>query len=69
MDHFVVCVSCLSCFLVYSLYPCGHLMVEDGPLGSHVCDVLLCFVTFPCGDLCQVWCLIVSISDLCLLLG
>ena len=24
------------------------------------------FVTFPCGVLCQVWCLIISIPDLCL---
>ena len=37
------------------------------PLGSFVCDVLLCFVTFPCGVLGHVWYLIVSISDLCLL--
>ena len=27
----------------------------------------MCFVTFPCGVLSQVWCLIVSIPDLCLL--
>ena len=32
-----------------------------------MCDVLLCFVTFPCGGLGQVWCLIVKIPDLCLL--
>ena len=30
-----------------------------------VCDVLLCFVTFQCGILGQVWYLIVSIPDLC----
>ena len=30
--------------------------------------VLLCFVTFPFGVLGQVWCLIVSIPDLCLFL-
>ena len=32
-----------------------------------MCDLLLCFVTFPCGVLGQVWLLIVSIPDLCLL--
>ena len=40
------------------------------PLGSVVCDVFLCFCHFPtprCGVLCQVWNLIVSISDLCLI--
>ena len=30
-----------------------------------VCDVFLCFVTFPCVVLGQVWYLIVSIPDLC----
>ena len=28
-------------------------------------DFILCFVTFPCGILGQVWYLIVSIPDLC----
>ena len=32
-----------------------------------VCDVFLCFVTFPCGILGRVWYLIVAIPDLCLL--
>ena len=58
---------CLSCLHVCSLQPCGHLLGKGLPLGSHVCDVLLCFVTFPYGILGQVWCLIVSILDLCLL--
>ena len=35
--------------------------------GSPVCDVLLCFVTFPCSVLGQVWYLIVSIPDICYL--
>ena len=35
-------------------------------LGSLVCDMVLCFVTFPYGGLGQVWYLIVSIPDLCL---
>ena len=34
-------------------------------LESDFCDVLLCFVTFPCGILGQVWYLIVLIPDLC----
>ena len=29
--------------------------------------VFLCFVTFPYGVLCQMWCLIVSIPGICLL--
>ena len=33
-----------------------------------MCDVLSCFVTFPCGALGQVWYLIISIPDLCTLI-
>ena len=51
----------------HSLQPCGHLLGKDKHLGFLVCDVLLCFVTFPCGVLGQVWYLIVPIPDLCLL--
>ena len=32
-----------------------------------MCDALLCFVTFPSNILGQVWYLIVSILDICLL--
>ena len=66
---FATYVSCLylPCFLVCSLQPCGHLLGKGKPLGSLVCDVLLYFVTFPCGVLGLVWHLIVSIPDLCLL--
>ena len=35
--------------------------------GSIVCDVFLCFVTFPYGALGSVWYLIVLIPALCLL--
>ena len=35
---FVIYVSCLSCFLVCSLQPCGHLLRKGLPLGSFVCD-------------------------------
>ena len=42
--------------------------LEKGrPLGSFVFAVFLCFVTFPNGVLGQVWHLIISISDLCIL--
>ena len=61
-------VLCLSCFLVCSLQPCGHLLGKDWPLGSVVPGVFLCvFFTFLCGVLGQVWYFIVSIPDLCLL--
>ena len=61
---FVICGSCLSLryYLVCSLQPCGHLLGKDWPLGS-----LVCFVTFPYGVLGQVWYLIASSPDLCLL--
>ena len=67
----VICASCLSlsyCF-VCCLQPCGHLLGKRLPLGSLVCDGLkfLCFVTFLYGVHDQVWYLIVSIPDRCLL--
>ena len=64
---FVIYVLCMSCFLVCSMQHCGHLLGKGWPLGFLVCSVLLCFVTFPCGIVGLVWCLIVSISDICLL--
>ena len=64
---FVIYVSCLSCFLVTSLQPCGHLLGKGLSLGSLVCDVYCDFVTFSCGVLGQVWYLIVLIPDRCLL--
>ena len=41
--------SCLFllCYLVCSLQPCGHCWERTG-LGSLVCFVFLCFVTFQC---------------------
>ena len=66
MDHFVIYVLCLSCFLVCSLHPFGHLLGKCLPLDSLVCDVFLCFVIFTCSVLGQVWYLIISIPDLCL---
>ena len=47
--------------------PCGRLLGKGQPLCSLVCDVFCVFVTFPCVALGQVWHLIVSIPDLCLL--
>ena len=40
---------------------------ERADLLALVCDVKLCFVTYPCGILGQVWYLIVLIPDLCCL--
>ena len=57
----VIFVLCLSCFRICSLLH-GHLLGKGLAL---VCDVWLCFVTFPCGILGQVWYLIVLIPDLC----
>ena len=45
MDHF--CYLCfMFCLLVCSFQPCGHLLGKGWPLGSLVCDVLLCFYHF-----------------------
>ena len=54
-------------YLVCFLQPCGHMMGKGWPLGSLECDVCLCFVTFSYCVLGQVWFLIVSIPDLCLI--
>ena len=67
-----VCIDYYLCFVFVmlsclSLQPCGHLLGKGWPLGSLVCDVLCVFVTFLCDILGQVWYLIVSIPDLCLL--
>ena len=56
---------CLSNYLF--LAALDHLLGKGLPLGSFVCDVFLCFVTFPYGVLGQVWYLIVLIPNLCLL--
>ena len=44
------------------------LPLNGRPLGSLVCDVSVCFVTFRYGVSGQVWYLVVSIPYLCLLL-
>ena len=53
-------LSCLFNAAVWS--PAGKGLT----LGFLVCDVLLCFVTFSCGVMDQVWFLFVLIPDLCL---
>ena len=59
---FMSCVchafASVHCYLVVTCW-------ERADILALVCDVLLCFVTFPCGILSQVWNLIVLISDLC----
>ena len=55
-------VMSVHCSLVVTV-----LLGNDSPLGSLVCGVFLCFVTFPWGVLGQVRYLIVTITYLCLL--
>ena len=59
---FRVCLVFLSvrCNLVITCWEMADLL-------ALVCDVYCVLVTLPCGVLGQVWCIIVSISDLCLL--
>ena len=66
MDLFYF-VFVLPYCLVCVLQPYGHLPRKGCSLGSPICDVFLCFVTFPYGVLDQLWYLIISIPDLCLL--
>ena len=60
-------VLCLLCFVRVCLYVlCGHLLGKGWPLGSRLwCLLWVCH--FPIGILGQVWYLIVSIPDLCIL--
>ena len=45
--------------------PCGHLLGKGWPPWLLLVMLILFFVTFPCGILCQVWYLVVSFPDLC----
>ena len=64
----IIYVLCLSCFLVCSLQPCVHLLDKGYNLLVLFYVMFSCvFATFSCGALGQVWYLIVSIPDLCLL--
>ena len=62
MDHF-----CYLCF-VFVLLSCLFIAAWERVNLMAVLYVMfsLCFVTFPCGVLGQVWYLIVLIPDLCL---
>ena len=68
---FIICVSCLT--LVNVILSCLFLAALWSPAGKGLTSWLLyvmfssVFVTFPYGVLGQVWYLIVSIPDLCLL--
>ena len=49
---------CYLCFVSVmlsfcSLQPCGHLLRKGLPLDSIVCDIFLCYFTFPFGALGQ----------------
>ena len=57
-----LCLVFLMLSRVCSLLPCGHLLGKDLAL---VDDSFCIFVTFPCGTLSQLWCLIVSFPGLC----
>ena len=59
MDH--LCYLCLVFIMLWRLF-IAALWLAD--LLALVCDVLLCFVTFPCDILGQEWYLVVSIPDL-----
>ena len=61
-----LCFLCFSYFCGCSLLPCGHLL-GGADLLALAGDVYCIFVTFPCGILGQVWYLIASFPDLCLL--
>ena len=66
MDHFRLFVSCVfsfasvHCCLVVTYWERAYLLALVG-------DVYCIFDTFPCGIRGQVWYLIVSFLDLCLL--
>ena len=59
---FCVCHAFLSvhCSLVVTCWERANFL-------ALMCDIFCIFVTFPCGVLDQVWYLLVSIPDLCLL--
>ena len=64
VDNFLIYVSCLSCFLVCSLYPCGHLLGKGYLLALLYVMFSCVFDTFPCGVLGQVYFLSLRISAL-----
>ena len=70
----LLCFLCFFC-LAFVMLLCASVYIclvvtcwERADLLALVCGVLLCVYHFPIGILGQVWCLIVSIPDLCTLL-
>ena len=61
MEH--LCYLCLVFFTLSHLFIAALRSPAD--LLVLVCDVQLCYVTFPCCILDQVWYMVVSIPDLC----
>ena len=54
-------------YFVFSLQPYGYQLGRTGLLARLYVKFSCVFVSFPCGVLSQVWCLIVLIPDLCIL--
>ena len=54
-------------YFVFSLQPYSHQLGRTSFLARLYVRFSCVFVSFPCGVLCQVWCLIVLIPDLCIL--
>ena len=54
-------------YFVFSLQPYSHQLGRTGLLARLYVKFSCVFVSFPCGVLGQVWCLIVLIPDLCIL--
>ena len=67
MDH--LCYLCFVCVMFLRLFIAALWAPAVKRLASWLSFVMFncVFVTFPCGILGQVWCLIVSIPDLCCL--
>ena len=64
MDH--LCFLCLVFVMLSRLFiACVWSPAWKGLASWLPFDVALCFATFPCGILGQVWYLIVSIPELC----
>ena len=67
MDLSVVCVSCLHDFLSIHCSLVVNCWESDNLLALLYVTFSCVIATFPCGVLGQVWYLIVSIPNLCLL--
>ena len=68
MDHFckIMFLVCFVCLSVHSSLVVTYWEMADFLALLYVKFYCVC-VTFPCGVLGQVWCLILSISDICVL--